>query len=81
MKKLLIALLFLTACNTPYKIIETYTTDSTGKTVKTIQKLYSNNTTVVVPQASLNLYSSPLFYHYYSPRVIVPRPVYHYRRH
>ena len=80
MKKLLIALLFLTACETPYKIIETYTTDSSGKVVKTVQKLYSDNT-VVVPQASINLYSSPFLYPYYSPRIIVPRTIHYYRRH
>lgn len=76
-------IVFFMSCDTPYKVIETYSTDSTGKTVKTVQKLYSNNNDVP-PPASLNIISSPFFYNpypyygcaYAAPRIIVPiRPV------
>ena len=60
----------------PYKIIETTTTDSTGKKVTTVQKIYSDGS-VMTPQASVNVVTSPFwwgtpYYPYYSPRVIVP---------
>lgn len=81
MKKLIFALLFLASCEAPYKITETYTTDSTGKTVKTVQKFY-NNSTVVAPSTSINVVGSPLLYPYgyfYSPRIVVPaQPRYYY---
>ena len=81
LKKLaaLFIIVFLFACEAPYHITETYTTDSTGKTVRTVQKYY-NNTTTVTPQASINIGSSfwwgtPYYYRpYYNP-VIVPRIV------
>jgi len=72
------------SCDTPYKIIETYTTDSAGRTVKTIQKIYPDGATT--PVASINVVSSPwynsgyynpYYYYYYTPRTIVPtRPIY-----
>ena len=74
MKKLIFALLFLASCEVPYKITETYSTDSTGKTVKTVQKFYDNSG-VVAPAASVNIVGSPLLYpygYYYTPRIVVP---------
>ena len=74
---LFIVILFV-GCDAPYHIVETITTDSTGKQVHIVQKYYDNGTTVV-PQASVNVVTTPLFYPYISPRVIVPiGPVYHY---
>jgi hypothetical protein len=81
---LILSILF-NSCVTPYKIIETYTTDSLGRTVKTVQKLYDNGTSI--PTQTV-IYSSPYYvYPYVSPRIIVPikpvvtRPVMpHFRR-
>lgn len=77
MKNLLffLILLFFISCETPYKIVETYTTDSTGKTTKTVQKIYSDGSitpvsTVVVSGA---FWYDPFIYPYYrSPRIVVP---------
>jgi len=90
LKKLaaLFILVFLFACEAPYKIVETTTTDSTGKQIHTIQKYYSNTTTVV-PQASFNVvthpgwdsfYGAPYYYttpfYNYNPRIVItPRIV------
>jgi hypothetical protein len=74
---LVIAFVFV-SCETPYKIVETYTTDSTGKTIKTVQKMYANGSVEgqVVPQASVNVVASPFWWGtpYYTP-VIVPRVI------
>ena len=79
LKKLVVVfvIILFASCTTPIRIIETTTTDSTGKTVRTIQKIYKPNHSYV-PQASFNIISSPLFYPYNRP-VIIPRyvpPVY-----
>lgn len=79
LKKLvaLFVIVLFTACITPLKVIETTTTDSVGRVVKTVQKVYGPNHGYV-PQASFNIISSPLFYPYNRP-VIIPRyvpPVY-----
>lgn len=87
-KKLLalfVIILFI-GCDTPYKVIETYSTDSTGKTVKTVQKLYSDN--IQTPPASINVVSSPFWYNpwyygpaYYPGRIVVPvRPLCRYNQ-
>ena len=85
MKKLLglILILGLIACEAPYMITETITKDSTGKEVHIITKKYSDGSSVVAPQASINVVASPFwwgtpyYYPYYAPRVIVPvRPQY-----
>lgn len=84
MKNLLFLFLVLlvVSCETPYKIVETYTTDSTGKTVKVVNKYYSTGSSttyvpvsnVYIPDASYNIYNSPVLYPYYRP-TIVPRIV------
>ena len=77
---IIILLATLSACETPHKIIETYTTDSAGRTVKTIQEIYSDGATI--PVASINVssawYPPGYFYpYYYAPRIITPvRPFY-----
>lgn len=72
----LFIIMLFAACVTPSKVIETTTTDSTGKTVKTVQKIYDNHSYSYVPQASINVMSSPLLWNYPhyipQPRVIVP---------
>ena len=82
MKKILalVVILTLIGCETPYMITETITKDSTGKEIHTIVKKYSDaSSTVVAPQASLNLFSSPFLWgpsyyypYHYSPRIVVP---------
>ena len=83
----LIGIVSLIACATPYQITETITKDSTGKETHVITKTYSNGQSVVVPQASVNIATSPFFLfgtpyyrpYYYSPRVVVPvHPTPHY---
>jgi hypothetical protein len=73
--------MFFASCETPYKITETITKDSLGKEIHVITKTYSNNNVEVVPQASLNVVTTPFigypFYStyytpFYTPRVIVP---------
>ena len=81
MKKILALLIVVafTSCIIPIKVIETTTTDSTGKAVKTVQKIYGSNNSYA-PQASFNIISSPLFHPYYRP-VVIPRylgPTYNY---
>lgn len=58
--------MLLSSCNTPYRIVETITTDSTGKQVRTISKYYDYQT-VTAPQASLNVVTSPFLYPHYNP--------------
>jgi hypothetical protein len=67
---MLIIVIFIVSCNTPYHIVETITTDSTGKQVHTIQKYYSDGTSMT-PQASFNITSTPFFYHSYP--IVVPQ--------
>ena len=46
MKKIVLALIitfFLVSCDTPYKTTTTYTTDSTGRTIKNIVRYYDDN--------------------------------------
>lgn len=74
MKNLLvfISFIFLVSC-TPYKIVETTSTDSTGKAIKTKVKYYQESTnnqsknTIVVPYYPYNYYSG-----FYSTRIFVP---------
>jgi hypothetical protein len=92
MKKILFLLfvILFVGCDTPYKIIETYKTDSTGATVKTVQKLYSTGEISVHNSIALDSYY-PFFYprtYYYgrpyyqqrpiivtpTPRIYTPRP-------
>ena len=71
MKKILVlvGILSLFGCVTPYQITETITKDSTGKEIHIITKTYSNGSTEVVPQASLNVIASPyLWGNPYSPK-------------
>lgn len=81
MKKILsltfIMVFFMMSCEAPYMITETITKDSTGKEVHVITKKYSDGSSVVVPQASFNVVTSPFwwgtpYYPYYSPRIVVP---------
>jgi hypothetical protein len=74
---LLLILVFLVGCETPYKIIETHTTDSLGRSVKIVQKIYSKG--VTIPQVYVNESINPLYYNpwynpYFLPRVIIPAP-------
>jgi hypothetical protein len=81
MKKLLVALLFLAACDTPYKIIETTTTDSTGKQLTIKTKYYQQSDGTYVHVSTYPVYGGGLLYPYYRPTIVVPyRPIYHYRR-
>jgi hypothetical protein len=76
MKKVLFALsLFLVAC-TPVRVIETTTTDSTGKQIKVKTKYYQQTDGVSV-EPSVQVIATPVFgYPYYTPyllpRVVVP---------
>lgn len=69
MKNLLLALLLcVTGCATPVKVIETYVTDSTGKTTKVIQKFYDstrNDRWDYYQDDYVNLMVNP--YMYYDP--------------
>lgn len=78
---LLLVVLFV-SCETPYKIIETYKTDSTGATVKTVEKVYSTGEVTVQNSLVLDSYYPFLFprtYYYgrpyYSQRPIIVRPL------
>ena len=68
MKKIIsICVLFILLLNscTPVRVIETVTTDSTGKQIRTIDKYYDNSPTVV-PHTSVNLISDSWFYNRYN---------------
>ena len=82
--------MFLASCEAPYQITETVTKDSTGNEVRFITKTYNNSTTVV-PQASVNVVTNPFWYGYgqywampyynYSPHIVVPiNPSIHYNQ-
>ena len=83
LKKLaaLLILVFLFACEAPYKIVETTTPDSTGKQIRTINKYYDNSPTVI-PHTSINLtsdlwfYNRYNFYNGYSYPLVIQVPVY-----
>ena len=70
---LILSILF-NSCATPYKVIETYTTDSLGRTIKTVQKIYGNST---VEPVETVIYTNPYYlYPYAMPRIVLPvRPV------
>ena len=75
MKKLLFVLgLFLVAC-TPVRITEVYSTDSTGKTTKTVTKYYPQNNEYSV-QPDIHIITTPLFYNYNRISVPVMVPIY-----
>jgi hypothetical protein len=60
---LLFIIILIIGCEAPSHIIETTTTDSTGKQVHTIIKYYSS---LVIPQASINIASTPWLYNGYN---------------
>ena len=73
------AAMLLSSCTIPYRIVETITTDSTGKQIRTINKYYDYQT-VAAPQANLNVVTFPFLYPHYNlyynpyryPRIVVP---------
>jgi hypothetical protein len=68
MKYLLFFLLIFASCSVPSKVVTTYTTDSMGRTVKTVQKFYSDSTV-----RTNIIYETPYWwyrpYYYYTPRI------------
>jgi hypothetical protein len=56
---------------TPVRITEVYTTDSTGKTTKTVTKYYPQNEGYSV-QPDIHVITTPLFYNRVSVPVFVP---------
>jgi len=84
MKKLaaLFILVLLFACEAPYKIVETTTTDSTGKQIKIKQKYYQITDGYSV-QPSVSVVTSPvlygtLIYPYIVPKIVIqPNPHYY----
>ena len=79
LKKLaaLFLIMFFVGCIEPYHIVETITTDSTGKQVHTINKFY-NNTTTVAPQASVNVVTHPYWDNFYGASYYYTAPFYNY---
>lgn len=73
LKKLaaLFMVVLLFACETPYKVIQTTTTDSTGKTTIIKQKYYLQGEVSRI-QPSVNVVTSPLWYQipYYTPYIV-----------
>jgi len=71
-------ILLFAKCETPSKIIETYSVDSlTGKTTKTVQKFYDPTPTPIYREEYINL--DPFFYrpyrpYYYNNYPIIIRP-------
>jgi hypothetical protein len=68
--------MFMSSC-TPVRVIETTTTDSTGKQIKIKTKYYQQSEGYSVPQASVNVVTTPviyggLYYPFIAPRIIVP---------
>lgn len=83
--------MFMSSC-TPVRIVETTTTDSTGKQIKIKTKYYQQTDGYSVQEARINVVTSPIFYSgiYYpfmAPRIAIPRRYYEptyrptYRRH
>jgi len=72
---ILALILFAMVGCTPIRIIETYTTDSTGKQIHTIQKYY-DNTTTVAPQASFNFVTHPGWDSFYGTPYYYTTPFY-----
>lgn len=62
--------MLLQSC-TPVRITEVYTTDSTGKTTKTVTKYYPQNDGYSV-QPDIHIITTPLFYNRVPVTVIVP---------
>lgn len=61
---LTLAIVLFSSCETPYRIITSYSTDSTGKSIKTVQKYYlntnnenSNAFDIALGYSSMNAYS------------------------
>ena len=74
--------MFMSSC-TPVRIVETTTTDSTGKQIKIKTKYYQQTDGYSVPDARINVVTSPIFYSgiYYpfmAPRIAVPTIPRHY---
>jgi predicted N-acyltransferase len=76
-------LLALIGCSSPVRIVESYSTDSTGKTIKTITKYYDSSPVVHREFIEDHYYSNPYYYrpfgYGYYPRtqIVVPiRPSY-----
>jgi hypothetical protein len=82
MKHLLLAILIallIVSCDTPYKTVTTYTKDSTGRTIKVINKYYDNT---YYTQPPVEIMTSPLFYspyydyrwnlQYNRPKIVIP---------
>ena len=69
----LVSLFSLASCDTPSRVVTTYTVDKDGRTVKTVQRFYSdsvNRTTVVYNNPGLWWNYQPYYrpYYYYTPR-------------
>jgi hypothetical protein len=60
--------LVLASCSTPIKVIESYSTDSTGKTIKTITKVYDNTPVVRHEYADNNYFYDPFYFRPYGYR-------------
>jgi len=76
---LLFVILFI-GCDMPYKIIETYKTDTNGITTKTVEKIYSSGETSIQSTIVLGydpfLFPRPYYFGrpYYGPRPIMVTP-------
>ena len=83
---ILFFVLILVGCSAPIKIIESYSTDSTGKSIKTVTKVYDNTPVEHHQTIEDYYYSNPFYYRPYGYRpygyyprtqIIVPiRPMY-----
>lgn len=63
MKKLIVLFLFAYACNLPYKVMTTYSTDSLGKKTKTVTKWYDTTS----HQYNDYRWERDYFFPYYDP--------------
>ena len=70
---LIILSILLNSCATPSRIIKTYTTDSTGKAVKIVQKIYDND---LIYQNPVSVMTYPFWYNYSPyrqlPKIVIP---------
>jgi hypothetical protein len=76
MKYLLILTLLLASCDTPSRVITTYTTDSSGRTIKKVEKFYSDSvvrTHIIYPNVYPDFWYNP----YYRPYYYTPHFYYH----
>jgi hypothetical protein len=87
MKYIIIFALLLVGCYSPIKVVETYTTDKDGKTVKTITKTYdstrSTSSTVFVDNSTYwndPFYNNFIYGYGFYPRTRVVVPITTYRR-